>query len=78
MTLEELAADIEDARRLGYVAVDGEFYEGHMSVAVPVYDDGEMVRMLVALGHRQVVHQNVPEIVRALQAGAKSLGMAEA
>jgi DNA-binding IclR family transcriptional regulator len=77
VTLEELAADIADARRLGYVAVDGEFYEGHMSVAVPVYAEGDMVRMLVALGHRQVVHESVPEIVQELQAGATALGMTE-
>lgn len=76
VTEKALREDIEKARKRGYVTVDGELYEGHMSVAVPVYDQGTMRRILVALGHNQVVRHQVSEVVRALQAGAKALGTA--
>lgn len=77
VTRKALLEDIEKARELGYVIVDGELYEGHMSIAVPVHDRGGISRILIALGHSQVVRDRVPEIVSVLQSGAEALGTQE-
>ena len=77
VTRQALLEDIEKARERGYVIADGELYEGHMSIAVPVHDRGIMSRILVALGHSQVVCGRVPEIVGVLQSGAAALGTQE-
>jgi DNA-binding IclR family transcriptional regulator len=73
VTEAELRADIERWRECGYVIVEGEIYEGHMSIAVPIHDENGVQRILVALGHRSALAGRTSEIVQMLQRGAQQV-----
>ena len=69
----QLEEDIARCRERGYSLVDQEYFEGLLSVGVPIPERAGVRRILVLHAHRSVVADRVPEFVQLLKAEANGL-----